>query len=211
MPAPIDATKSTLRSQVIAARDAVDEAVRTRKSRAICDALEAFAETVATGRTGLTVTAFRAMGSEVDVSAFVAWALERGWRVAYPCMLKRSEAAPTDVPGLPVMRFRYITAAQLGDDADAFFKHPMKSYASTDPLLAENPLCNPADVDLVVTPMVAFDDRNYRLGYGGGCYDRFLPRLGSQAQIAGVAFEEQRVDVVPIDAHDVQLPRIFTA
>lgn len=211
MPTPIDATKSTLRAQVIATRDAMSESERARKSRVICDELEAFAEEAAAGRRGLTVSAFRAMGSEVDVSAFVRWALEGGWCVAYPCMLKRSEAAATDVPGLPVMRFRYITAAQLGDDADAFFKHPMKSYASTDPLLAENPLCNPEDVDLVVAPMVAFDDRNYRLGYGGGCYDRFLPRLGSQAQIAGVAFEEQRVDVVPIDAHDVQLPQIFTA
>ncbi|MDD6729466.1 MAG: 5-formyltetrahydrofolate cyclo-ligase [Eggerthellaceae bacterium] len=211
MHAPIDATKSTLRAPVIAARDAVDEVARARKSRAICDALENFAETVAADRTGLTVTAFCAMGSEVDVSAFVAWAFERGWRVAYPCMLKRSEAAPTDAPGLPVMRFRYITADQLSDDADAFFKHPMKSYASTDPLLVENPLCNPEDVDLVVAPMVAFDDRNYRLGYGGGCYDRFLPRLSRGASIAGVAFKEQRVDRVPTDEHDVQLPRIFTA
>lgn len=211
MPTPIDATKSALRAQVIAARDAVSESERARKSRVICDELEAFAEEVAAGRRGLTVTAFRAMGSEVDVSAFVRWALEGGWRVAYPCMLKRSEAASTDVPGLPVMRFRYITAAQLDDGADAFFKHPMKSYASADPLLAESPLCEPESVDVVVVPMVAFDERSFRLGYGGGCYDRFLPRLGAQAQIAGVAFSEQRVEHVPTDDHDVQLPRIFTA
>ena len=150
-------------AQVIAARDAVSESERARKSRAICDKLEAFAEEVAAGRRGLTVTAFRAMGSEVDVSAFVRWALEGGWRVAYPCMLKRSEAASTDAPGLPVMRFRYITAAQLDDGADAFFKHPMKSYASADPLLAESPLCEPESVDVVVVPMVAFDERSFRL------------------------------------------------
>lgn len=211
MPTPIDATKSALRAQVIAARDAVDESERARKSRAICDRLKAHAEEVAAGRKGLTVTAFRAMGSEVDVSGFVRWALEAGWRAAYPCMLKRSEATALDVPGLPVMRFRYVTAAQLDDEADAFFKHPMKSYASADPLLAESPLCEPEAVDLAVVPMVAFDDRRFRLGYGGGCYDRFLPRLDSTAHIAGVAFEEQRVDCVPTDEHDVQLPRIFTA
>ncbi len=170
MPTPIDATKSALRAQVIAARDAVDEGERARKSRAICDRLKAHAEEVAAGRKGLTVTAFRAMGSEV-----------------------------------------YVTAAQLDDEVDAFFKHPMKSYASADPLLAESPLCEPEAVDLAVVPMVAFDDRRFRLGYGGGCYDRFLPRLGSQAHIAGVAFEEQLVDCVPTDEHDVQLPRIFTA
>ena len=150
MPTPIDATKSALRAQVIAARDAVDEGERARKSRAICDWLKAHAEEVAAGRKGLTVTAFRAMGSEVDVSGFVRWALEAGWRAAYPCMLKRSEATALDVPGLPVMRFRYVTAAQLDDEVDAFFKHPMKSYASADPLLAESPLCEPEAVDLAV-------------------------------------------------------------
>ena len=51
-----------------------------------------------------------------------------------------------------------------------------------------------------------------RLGYGGGNYDRFLPEAASMtAFVAGVAFEEQRVDRVSTEPHDLPLPRIFSA
>ena len=50
-----------------------------------------------------------------------------------------------------------------------------------------------------------------RLGYGGGCYDRYLPTLSPACQIIGIAFDEQRVDHVPTDAHDLPLPHIISA
>ena len=48
-------------------------------------------------------------------------------------------------------------------------------------------------------------------GYGGGCYDRYLPMLSPACQIIGIAFDEQRVDHVPTDAHDLPLPHIISA
>ena len=64
---------------------------------------------------------------------------------------------------------------------------------------------------MVVVPLVAFDRTGARLGYGGGCYDRYLPILSLACQIVGIAFDEQRVDHVPTDAHDLPLPNIVSA
>jgi len=52
---------------------------------------------------------------------------------------------------------------------------------------------NPSDIDVVIAPGLVFDYRGYRLGYGKGYYDRFLPRLGSHSFICGVCYEFQVV------------------
>ena len=47
--------------------------------------------------------------------------------------------------------------------------------------------------------------------YKRQCYDRYLPMLSPACQIIGIAFDEQRVDRVPTDAHDLPLPHIISA
>ena len=64
---------------------------------------------------------------------------------------------------------------------------------------------------MIVVPLAAFDRAGARLGYGGGCYDRYLPMLSPECQIIGIAFDEQRVDHIPTDAHDLPLPNIISA
>ena len=66
-------------------------------------------------------------------------------------------------------------------------------------------------LDMIVVPLVAFDQTGARLGYGGGCYDRYLSMLSPVCQIVGIAFDEQRVDHIPTDAHDLPLPHIISA
>ena len=66
---------------------------------------------------------------------------------------------------------------------------------------------------LLLVPMLAFDDAGYRLGYGGGFYDRTLARLralGPATVAVGVAFAAQRVDRVPHHDHDQPLDWIVT-
>ncbi|MFQ5959414.1 MAG: 5-formyltetrahydrofolate cyclo-ligase [Alphaproteobacteria bacterium] len=66
---------------------------------------------------------------------------------------------------------------------------------------------------LLLVPLLAFDDRGYRLGYGGGFYDLTLARLraGRGAVLAvGVAFDGQRVDAVPAGASDQPLDWVVT-
>jgi 5-formyltetrahydrofolate cyclo-ligase len=67
----------------------------------------------------------------------------------------------------------------------------------------------PEKIDLVVVPGLAFDRRGYRIGYGGGYYDRFLARC-PQALHVGLAYEIQIIDSAFPSEWDVPVHRIIT-
>jgi len=67
--------------------------------------------------------------------------------------------------------------------------------------------------DLLLVPMLAFDREGFRLGYGGGFYDRTIAALegkGGAPRRVGLAFAGQEVDHVPREPHDVPLDTILT-
>ncbi|MEO6300361.1 MAG: 5-formyltetrahydrofolate cyclo-ligase [Paracoccaceae bacterium] len=65
---------------------------------------------------------------------------------------------------------------------------------------------------VLIVPLLAFDARGYRLGYGGGFYDRTLAGLRAKAGVlaVGFAFAAQEVGAVPIDGFDQRLDAIVT-
>jgi 5-formyltetrahydrofolate cyclo-ligase len=63
-------------------------------------------------------------------------------------------------------------------------------------------------LDLVLVPGVAFDARGWRVGRGRGFYDRLLTRV--RGTTCGAAFDEQIVEALPVEAHDVRLNCILT-
>lgn len=70
-----------------------------------------------------------------------------------------------------------------------------------------------SEVDLVVAPGVAFDLGGYRLGYGGGYYDRTLVevRAGNPAvRVVGLAYEFQVLGSLPVEEHDMRLDGLVT-
>lgn len=73
----------------------------------------------------------------------------------------------------------------------------------------ELPLVEP---DLLLVPLLAFDRAGYRLGYGGGYYDRTLAKLRAERQIiaVGLAFAAQEVPAVPHEPHDQRLDWVVT-
>ncbi|MEN8259980.1 MAG: 5-formyltetrahydrofolate cyclo-ligase [Pseudomonadota bacterium] len=68
----------------------------------------------------------------------------------------------------------------------------------------------PEELDLIMVPGVAFDRRGGRLGNGQGYYDRLLSRVRSDAVLAGVCYESQLFDRIPMGPHDVCVNRILT-
>jgi 5-formyltetrahydrofolate cyclo-ligase len=66
------------------------------------------------------------------------------------------------------------------------------------------------DIDLVVAPGLGFDRRGDRIGRGGSYYDRFFVNKGLCAVKCGLAFEEQVVENVPVDEHDVRMDMLVT-
>lgn len=68
----------------------------------------------------------------------------------------------------------------------------------------------PGQIETVVLPGSVFDLHGGRLGYGGGYYDRFLQNAAPRACRIGVAFAEQVVSRVPVQAHDQSLHILVT-
>lgn len=196
--------KAELRRAMIARRDALDLDVRAAKSAAICARLVELLDR-SDAAAPHTVAVYAAMGSEVDPAAFAAAAAKRGWRVAYPCMLSAIDATACGQ--------RMCMRAVAFDDASSapFIAHPTRAFAATDINSSRFPIVPAEALDMIVVPLVAFDRAGARLGYGGGCYDRYLPTLSPACQIIGIAFGKQRVDHVPTDAHDLPLPHIISA
>ena len=67
-----------------------------------------------------------------------------------------------------------------------------------------------SDIDIVIVPAVAYDVNCYRLGYGGGFYDRFLQKLNPNAKTIGIAFDFQIFDEIPKESHDAKLDFVVT-
>ena len=196
--------KAELRRAVIARRDALDLDVRAAKSAVVCARLVELMESIGTAGQR-TVAVYAAMGSEVDPAAFAAAAVARGWRVAYPCMLSATDAMACGQR----MRMRAVSAGDASETP--FIGHPTRAFTATDIDSSRFPIVPVEALDMIVVPLVAFDRAGARLGYGGGCYDRYLPMLSPACQIIGIAFDEQRVDHVSTDAHDLPLPHIVSA
>ncbi len=66
------------------------------------------------------------------------------------------------------------------------------------------------EIDLVVTPGLGFDRKGNRLGRGASYYDRFFAGGGFKSKKCGFAFEEQVVDMLPVDEHDVPMDFLVT-
>jgi 5-formyltetrahydrofolate cyclo-ligase len=100
-------------------------------------------------------------------------------------------------PATPLRFAAYHAGAQMTEGAfGAFIPAEMTYLAPT----------------VLIVPLLAFDARGYRLGYGGGFYDRTLEGLRAAGNITaiGFAFAGQEVDQVPIDATDQRLDIIVT-
>lgn len=196
--------KAELRRAVIARRDAIDLDVRAAKSAVVCARLVELMDRLGAAAPH-TVAVYAAMGSEVDPAAFAAAAVARGWRVAYPCMLSATDAMACGQR----MCMRAVSACNASEAP--FIAHPTRAFAATDVDSVRFPIVPAAELDMVVVPLVAFGRTDARLGYGGGCYDRYLPTVAPECQIVGIAFDEQHVDHVPTDAHDLPLSHIVSA
>ncbi len=81
-------------------------------------------------------------------------------------------------------------------------------------ILEPKPHCvrpvDPCELDLIIIPGVAFDEEGNRLGYGGGFYDRFLPRTRPGAVYVALAFEMQLRESVEHDDQDIKVHCLLT-
>ena len=137
------------------------------------------------------VTGYWPVRGELDARPLLGWLHKRGCRIGLPAVTEENE-----------LEFRRW---QPGDELQpGAFSIPVPP--------PENGVMDSPDVLLV--PLLAFDWHGYRLGYGGGFYDRALVRLRRakpSVRAYGLAFAEQELGRgVPREAHDQPLDGIFT-
>lgn len=85
-------------------------------------------------------------------------------------------------------------------------KFSISSFGIQEPI--DGTLCDPISFDVMIIPLVGFDEQCNRLGYGKGYYDAYLKH--TKALKIGVAFECQKVDSIPVQPHDIVLDMIIT-
>ena len=135
---------------------------------------------------GAVVAGVWPLPGEIDLRPLLTALAAQGHPVLLPRTLRRGEPLEFRLwtPGAP------LEAGSFGT------LHPQGGLPAPPP-------------DVILVPLLAFDRRGGRLGYGAGFYDRTL-RLYPRAAAIGFAFAAQEVDAVPMEAHDVRLPAIAT-
>lgn len=127
---------------------------------------------------------------EIDTSPLVEAVLAAGRRLICPRVDRAARRLRLHEVGRPAVDFR----------AGAFgIPEPRPNLPEVDP----------AEVDFVLVPGLAFDRRGYRLGRGAGYYDRLLPRIGAEVPRVALALSPQLVDEVPIEPHDRPVDRLL--
>jgi 5,10-methenyltetrahydrofolate synthetase len=171
-----------LRQEKIAARLAMPATDHARASAAIEARLQSV---VAARRPGLIAFCWP-LRQEFDCRGFVIRLLAEGWRACQPVVVRR------DAP----MAFRAWTP-----------QAPMTTDRHGIPI-PDTAACETPDV--ILLPLVAFDAAGYRIGYGGGYFDRTLAALEPRPLAIGVGFELALVASTRPGPHDIRLDAIVT-
>lgn len=134
------------------------------------------------------VSAYLPMRSEIDPTPLMLALIGLGYVVAAPVIAGR---------GLPLV-FRTWRPGEAAARGPLGAPHPVEGETVAP--------------DLVIAPLLAFDAEGWRLGYGGGYYDRTLAALRAAKPVAalGLAFAGQEVERVPHGPNDARLDAIVT-
>jgi 5-formyltetrahydrofolate cyclo-ligase len=81
-------------------------------------------------------------------------------------------------------------------------------YGLLEPIVSNTKSVSAGEIDLVIVPGLAFSKDGFRLGFGGGYYDRFLANY--QGKTVSLAFKDQVVAEVPIESHDIPVGKIIS-
>lgn len=135
---------------------------------------------------GRIVSVYWPFRGEPDLRNWMIRVIERGGRIALPVVIKK---------GWP-LEFRIWAP---GD--------PLERGVWDILVPSHGPSVQP---DIVVAPVVGFDDGNYRLGYGGGFFDRTLAAMPKKPFAVGVGYARSRISTIYPQPHDVPMDAIVT-
>ena len=155
------------------------------KSHAICARLLALPQLQNAG----LILSYMPTYDEADVSELNRRLADAGKHVCYP-----------------VTAGGGLMSAYEPESPDAF---AVKRYGILEPVIERSRRIEPAAIDAIILPCVAFDHQLRRLGHGAGYYDRYLPLCKKAVKIAA-AFSLQELEEVICDSYDVPVDLVVT-
>jgi 5-formyltetrahydrofolate cyclo-ligase len=178
--------KRRMRAEVLARRDAMSPIDRERASHEIAGHVLSVLREGSLEASG-TVSAFWSFGSEVSTEPLIRALDAEGRRLALPRIVEGDIEMREFRPGDPLSETPFgVWEPAGGARIDA------------------------AQLAAVLTPGVAFDRRGFRVGYGGGHYDRLFTRITPGALRVGICFAAQLVDEVPRGSIDRPVAIVVT-
>jgi 5-formyltetrahydrofolate cyclo-ligase len=174
--------RSLLRRERIAAREALLPA-----EHAACSArIEAGLTALLAPKPATTIGFCWPIRAEFDARPLIERLLAKGWRACLPVLVGKAEP----------MSFRAWTPG-AAMAVDRYGIHYPAAAATLVP-------------DILLMPVNAFDDRGFRIGYGGGYFDRTLAAMMPRPLAFGVGFDLARVASIFPQAHDIGLDAVIT-
>ncbi len=179
--------KQLFRKKVLEKRDSIPPSERKKKDILITDKLFNLKEF----RKAKTVLFYASFRTEVDTIRMIEESLKMGKVVS--------------VPKVDRHRHRLIIheIKNIKELSPGYMGIP-------EPSLPFERVREIHDIDLVIIPGVGFDLSGNRLGYGAGYYDILLSSIKKRVPFVALAYNEQLVDSIPSDTHDVKVDVIIT-
>ena len=165
-------------------RRAAREKRKTLARSGFADEIARYADALPVGE-GAIIGAYHALPEEADPALLLQALAAKGRHIAFPRIAAK---------GLPLEYHRIPDGEVLSPGAFGIHE-PLDHWPRVHP-------------DLLLVPLLAFDARGHRLGYGGGFYDRTLALLNIPA--IGIAYAGQEVASLPDEPHDRTLDMILT-
>jgi len=179
--------KKDIRNKILKIRDQIPLDIRAQKDLHIRGTLFSLPEFLS-AKIVLFYASFR---SEVETLSLIRESLAMGKKVLLPKVDRANHA---------------LTLYEIKD-----LKELAPGYMGIpEPDLADERLVGIGDIDIAVIPGAGFDLSGNRLGYGAGYYDGLLSRGSRRIPIIALAYEEQLVDSIPAEKHDVRVTIIVT-
>ncbi len=175
-----DAQRQSLRARLLAARDALAD--RAVREAALANRVSRWLATMPLSRLAF----YWPIKGEVDLTGMIArWlAADASRRAALPVVMGDLLQFAPWTPGTPMQAGRYGIPVPPGDGR--------------------------LTPQLLLIPCVGFDAARYRLGYGGGFYDRTLAQLKVKPVTVGVAFDCGRLPSIGPQPHDIKLDLVIS-
>ena len=178
--------KNNIREKIKSERAALSAAERAASDAAICERFLSHASY----RYAKTLLLYAPIDGEIDVMPIARAALADGKKVAFPVCDPETRA----------MVFRYISSEDDLTPAHFGIREPGGASEAYDPRSGELAVC--------IIPALAFDREGFRVGYGGGYYDRFLN--GFAGSKVGLVYRKFLIDRAPRGRFDTAVDAIVT-